>query len=86
MNATTKRCVALGESGLAQHVCCRYASHLRGVVNHYAWIDRTAVAEPLEYFERIDWPDEYNREPCWSPKCHCSVPPSGVSLGTLLCA
>ena len=68
-----ERCVALGETGLANRVCHRYPQHLRGVVNHYAWIDSDAMSEAANLFAQIDWPEKHNRHQCLSPKCYCDV-------------
>ncbi len=68
-----ERCVALGETGLANRVCLRYRQHLRGAVGHYAWIDSKAMSEATDVFAQIRWPEKHNRDQCLSPRCYCDV-------------
>jgi hypothetical protein len=69
------RRLGLRASGLSRRVCNRFHYTLRGIVNHYAWIDRERMGGNRRKFERIRWPDDYERGPCWSPKCHCTPIP-----------
>ena len=65
-------CLGLGPSGLSRRVCNRFRDKLRGVVNHFGWIDRERMEGNRRKFGKIRWPDDYERAPCWSPKCHCT--------------
>lgn len=72
VRATVLRCAALGADGLARRVCNRYRSSLRGVVNHYAWIDAELMASTVDQFEDISWPETHHRSTCLSGRCFCS--------------
>jgi hypothetical protein len=65
-------CLALGPDGLARKVCDRFVRKLSGTVNHYAWIDPIRMAGSRRKLAKIQWPPEYVRASCWSPKCHCT--------------
>jgi hypothetical protein len=71
-------CLALGPCGLARKVCPRFTYKLRGIVNHYSWIDEEAMRSNCARHIAVRWPGEYRREPCLSLKCHCT-PLRGVS-------
>ncbi len=71
--AIVTRCHDLGPQGLARQVCGRYISSVRGMVNHYAWIDRKLMQTTLTRFAEIRWPSTYDRPHCLSNRCYCSI-------------
>lgn len=72
VSALVVRCAELGAQGLAGRVCRRYAGSLRGLVDHYAWIDAKRMAHMVHRFARIAWPVSYDRSDCMAAKCFCS--------------
>ncbi len=73
-------CLALKEAGLSRKICSRFVHKLRGIINHYTWINTTCMRANRKKFETIPWPAEYAREPCWSPKCHCTPVNEKITL------
>jgi len=73
-------CLGLGACGLSRRVCNRFCYKLRGIVNHFAWIDPERMRGNRRKFEKIRWPEDYDRTACWSPKCHCTPVQSGLPL------
>lgn len=66
-----RRCQTMGIDGLKARVCSRFRSRLKGMLKHYAWIDRNAMEAAADLFDCIMWPAEYSREPCSTLSCHC---------------
>jgi hypothetical protein len=64
-------------AGLANAVCPRFETKLRGQMFHYRWIGDeggtlTSKARRLvEIYESITWPNEYLRLPCEGDACEC---------------
>jgi Reverse transcriptase (RNA-dependent DNA polymerase) len=73
VKSLVERCSQLGNTGIAERVCCRFRSRLGGLVNHYTWIDKEAMEQTVAACAELCWPKAYARDPCWSPQCHCSV-------------
>lgn len=68
---TVRQCEALSADELRRHACWRFKHRLRGMVNHFAWLDKKSMGEFKDRFKEIDWPDHHDRKACDLRSCIC---------------
>ena len=66
-----RQCESLKASGLRSKVCWRFKHRLRGMVNHFAWLDGKTMAPFKDRFKEVDWPDSHERQVCRLRSCYC---------------